>query len=140
MNAPLLAAAATLLLASPALAQGDAANGAREFNKCKSCHTVTAPDGTDVVKGGKTGPNLFGVIGRTAGSTDFKYGAALAAAGEKGLIWDAANFADYAVDPAKFLKTYLEDDKARSLMTFKLRKGAEDIAAWLIEVAPAPAE
>lgn len=137
MRAALIATAA-LLAAGPALAQGDAAAGAREFNKCKSCHTVTAPDGTDVVKGGRTGPNLYGVIGRPAASVDFKYGAGLAAAGAQGLVWEATNFADYVVDPAKFLKAYLNDDKARSNMTFKLRKGAEDIAAWLIEVAPAP--
>ena len=38
--------------------------GEKEFNKCKACHTIQAPDGTDVVKGGKTGPNLYGVVGR----------------------------------------------------------------------------
>ena len=35
---------------------------------------VQAPDGTDIVKGGKTGPNLYGVVGRKAGSEEgFKY-------------------------------------------------------------------
>lgn len=138
MNTARLAAAfASLALAAPAFAEGDIANGEKEFGKCKSCHMVVAPDGTEIVKGGKTGPNLYGVIGRVAGTTDFKYGASLKAAGEKGLVWDAASFGEYSVDPAKFLKDYLGDDKAKSNMTFKLKKGGEDIAAWLASVAPA---
>jgi cytochrome c len=133
----LAAALAALSFVTPALAEGDAAKGEKEFGKCKSCHMVVAPDGTEVVKGGKTGPNLYGVIGRAAGSTDFKYSASLKAAGEKGLVWDAESFAAYTVDPAKFLKDYLGDDKAKSNMTFKLKKGGEDIAAWLASAAPA---
>jgi cytochrome c len=133
----LAAALAALSLATPALAEGDAAKGEKEFGKCKSCHMVVSPDGTEIVKGGKTGPNLYGVIGRAAGSADFKYSASLKAAGEKGLVWDAASFATYTVDPGKFLKDYLGDDKAKSSMTFKLKKGGEDIAAWLASVAPA---
>lgn len=131
------AALAAVSLATPVLAEGDVAAGEKEFGKCKSCHMVVAPDGKEIVKGGKTGPNLYGVIGRAAGSTDFKYSASLKAAGEKGLVWDAASFAAYTVDPAKFLKEYLGDDKAKSNMTFKLKKGGEDIAAWLASVAPA---
>jgi cytochrome c len=137
MKTTLLASAvAALALALPAHADGDVAKGEKEFGKCKSCHMVVAPDGTEIVKGGKTGPNLYGVIGRAAGSTDFKYGASLKAAGEKGLVWDAESFEDYVEDPAKFLKEYLGDDKAKSNMTFKLKKGGEDIAAWLASVAP----
>ena len=136
MKSTLLASAvAALAMAIPAHAQ-DVAAGEKEFGKCKSCHMVVAPDGKEIVKGGKTGPNLYGVIGRAAGSTDFKYGASLKAAGEKGLVWDAASLAAYTVDPAKFLKEYLGDDKAKSNMTFKLKKGGEDIAAWLASVAP----
>lgn len=60
---------AAIALASQAMAQ-DAANGEKEFRKCKACHTIEAPDGTAVVKGGKTGPNLYGVIGRKAGSEE----------------------------------------------------------------------
>jgi cytochrome c len=131
--APALAA---LAFAGPALA-GDIEKGEKEFGKCKSCHMVVADDGTEIVKGGKTGPNLYGVIGRAAGSTDFKYSASLKAAGEKGLVWDEASFVEYTADAGKFLKDYLEDPKAKSSMTFKLRKGGEDVAAWLASVAPA---
>ena len=72
-------------LAMPALAQdaGDATVGEKEFRKCKACHMIQAPDGTDVVKGGKTGPNLYGVVGRKAGTYEgFKYSDALIKLGE----------------------------------------------------------
>lgn len=123
-------------LAAPAFAEADLANGEKEFGKCKSCHMVVADDGTEIVKGGKTGPNLYGVIGRAAGSTDFKYSASMKAAGEKGLVWTAEAFEEYTHDATKFLKDYLEDPKAKSSMSFKLKKGGADIAAWLESVGP----
>lgn len=128
---------ASLAFAAPSFAEGNVANGEKEFGKCKSCHMVVAPDGAEIVKGGKTGPNLYGVIGRPAASGDFKYGASLKAAGEKGLVWDVASLAEYTVDPVAFLKKATGDDKAKSNMSFKLKKGGEDIAAWLASVAPA---
>ena len=39
---------------------GDAVKGESDFKKCKSCHSIVASDGTEIVKGGKTGPNLYG--------------------------------------------------------------------------------
>ena len=133
-----IAAAAMSLLAVPAIAEstGDAAKGEKAMNKCKSCHMIESSSGEMILKGGKTGPNLYGVIGRTAGSVEgFKYGADLVAAGEAGLVWDEANFAAYTADPAGFLKSYLDNDKAKSKMTFKLKSGAEDVSAYLVSVA-----
>ena len=125
----LLVAAA--LLSSPAFA-GDAAKGEADFKKCKSCHAITATDGTEIVKGGKTGPNLFGVIGRQIGSVaDFKYGDAIVAAGADGSVWDEASLAAYVVDPAKWLQDKTGDAAAKSKMTFKLAKGGEDMVAYL---------
>ena len=132
------ASAAMLALSVPAFAAGDAAKGEREFNKCKACHMIQAEDGTDIVQGGKTGPNLYGVIGRAAGAQEgFRYGESLAAAGEAGLVWDEENLASYVQDPKAFLVEYNDDPKARSSMSFKLAKGAEDVAAYLASVAPA---
>ena len=54
--------------AAPALASGDAAKGESDFKKCKACHAIVADDGTEIVKGGKVGPNLYGVVGRAAAS------------------------------------------------------------------------
>lgn len=131
---PILAIA-TLLVATPLLAAGDPAAGEADFKKCKACHSITKDDGTEIVKGGKTGPNLYGVIGRTAGSTDFAYGDSLKAAGAAGLVWDEPALVAYLADPTAFLKDKTADAAARSKMAFKLAKGAEDIAAYLASVA-----
>ena len=127
------AIAAMTLFATSALADGDAAEGEGTFAKrCKTCHSISNA-GEDIVKGGKTGPNLYGVIGRQAGSTDFKYGDSAKAAGEKGLGWDRAQIIAYLEDPKAFLVEYLGDPKARSKMAFKLKDEGDraDIAAYL---------
>lgn len=119
----------------PALA-GDAAKGEAEFKKCKSCHAITAEDGTEIVKGGKTGPNLFGVIGRAVGSEPgfAAYGDAIKAVGAAGTVWDEAALAAYVADPTGWLKKTSGDPAAKSKMTFKLAKGGEDVAAYLASV------
>jgi cytochrome c len=137
MKLTLAALFALGLVTTPALAEGDAAAGEKTFNKCKACHMIVAADGTEIVKGGKVGPNLYGVIGRVIGAEpDFKYGDDLAAVGATGLVWDEANFAEYVKDPRGFLRTTLNDDKAKSKMAFKLKDGGEDVAAYLASVAP----
>lgn len=141
-----LAVAGLALAAGHASAEGDAAAGEDAFKQCQTCHVVQAEDGTLIAgKASKTGPNLFGVIGRQAGSyPDFKYGDSMIAAGEKGLVWDEASFVAYVQDPTGFLKTYLDDKGARGKMSFKVKK-AEDAAnlyAFLAQYgsAAAPAE
>lgn len=136
MKLPLIALAAVTLVAAPALADGDAEKGAKEFNKCKACHAIVADDGTAIVKGGKTGPNLYGVVGRKAASEEgFKYGAGLVELGETGLVWDEALIAEYVTDPSKFVKDKTGDAASKSNMTFKLAKGGADVAAYLASVA-----
>lgn len=138
MKLTLIALATATLVAAPALAAGDAEKGAKEFNKCKSCHAIVAEDGTAIVKGGKTGPNLYGVVGRKAASEEgFKYGAGLVELGETGLVWDEALLVEYVTDPSKFVKDKTGDAAAKSNMTFKLAKGGEDVAAYLASVKPA---
>lgn len=128
----LLAALCALALAAPAHADGDAAKGESDYKKCKACHSITAPDGTDIQKGGKTGPNLYGVIGRAVASDpDFKYGDGILAVGAKGLVWDEAMVAEYVVNPTKWIDEQAGDDSLKSKMTYKLAKGGEDIAAYL---------
>lgn len=138
MKLTITASIALLALSAPAFAEGDAAKGEREFNKCKACHMIQADDGTDIVKGGKTGPNLYGVIGRAAGAQDgFRYGTGLVAAGESGLVWDEENLATYVQDPKAFLVEVTGDSGVRSNMSFKLARGSEDVAAYLASVGPA---
>jgi cytochrome c len=131
----ILLAITAAALGAPALA-GDPAIGEEAFKKCKTCHSVIAPDGTEIQKGGRTGPNLYGVIGRgVASDPDFSYGASLAALGGTGAVWDEGSLASYVADPAAFLKSALGDDGAKSKMSFKLSSGGEDIAAYLASVS-----
>lgn len=126
--------AALALFALPAHA-ADPAKGESEFKKCKACHAIVAPDGTEVQKGGKTGPNLWGLIGRpVAAQEGYGYGESILAVGATGMVWDEASLASYITDPAKWLKETLGDSSARSKMSFKLAKGAEDVAAYLATI------
>ena len=128
---PLIAALFLSFAAAPAFAQGNAETGEGVFNRCKSCHTIA--DGDDViVRGGRSGPNLFGIIGSAAGAEEgFRYGAGLTAAAEAGLVWDEENLATYVADPGSFLQEFLGSGSARSNMGFRLRNGGEDVAAYL---------
>ncbi len=129
-------------LAMPALAQdGDAANGEKEFRKCKACHMIQSPDGEDIVKGGRTGPNLYGIVGREAASEEgYKYSDALIELREAGEVWTPEDLVGYMTDPNKFVQEKTGDDSARTKMTFKLNKNQEDVAAFLASHSPdAPA-
>jgi len=130
----LLTAFGALMLATPALA-ADPAAGEADFKKCKACHSLVASDGTEVVKGGKTGPNLGGLIGKVVASDpDFKYGESILAVGATGLVWDEASLAAYITDPAEWLEENGAGEGAKSKMSFKLSKGAEDMAAYLATI------
>ena len=130
-----LLATAAALLAAPAFA-ADPAAGENGFKKCKACHSIVAPDGTEIQKGGRTGPNLYGVIGRAiASDPDFAYGDSLAALGATGAVWDEASLAACTANPVDYLKTALGDPAAKSKMSFKLASGGEDVAAYLASVA-----
>ena len=135
MKISLIATLAALSLSAPAFA-GDVEAGEKDFKKCKACHSVVNAAGEAIVKGGKTGPNLFGVIGRTAGTAEgFKYKDSIIALGETGFAWDEAALAEYVVDPSAFLKAKLGDDKAKSAMAKQNLKEPENIAAYLASVS-----
>jgi len=133
------------LVAGPAFADGhatgDAAAGENVFSKCKACHSIVDADGEVIVKGGRNGPNLYGLYTRQAGSEeDFakKYGKSIIEAGENGLTWDEASFVSYVADPREYLREILDDKKARSKMSFKLgdEQDAKDVWAYLVSVGP----
>lgn len=135
MNRQILALSASLL-ASTAMAEGDAASGEALFNgQCTSCHLIANAAG-EVLAGrsARTGPNLFGVGGRAVGSVDgFAYSASIAAAGEMGLGWDEAAFVAFVQDPTDWLRGVLNDPRARAKMSFRVRtpEQAADIYAYL---------
>jgi cytochrome c len=137
-------AAILTLMALPVMAQdaGDPEAGKKAFNQCQTCHVVQNEAG-EVLAGrnAKTGPNLYGVIGRVAGTyPDFKYGDDIVAAGQAGLVWDEAAFTEYTKNPSEFLKTYLSDNSARGMMQFRVKKeqDAHDIWAFLATLMPVP--
>lgn len=110
----------------------DADAGEILFTNCKACHSIVAPDGTAVQKGGRTGPNLYGIIGRpVASEPGYAYGASIAAVGRSGLVWSEAELADYVADTTGWLKTKLDATRAASKMNFRLAEGGEDVAAYL---------
>ncbi|MRX49181.1 cytochrome C [Paracoccus sp. S-4012] len=138
-------AASMLALAAPAFAQevGDAAAGMKEYNKCKACHMIQAPDGEDIVKGGRTGPNLYGVLGREIASVEgFKYGDGILGVKEAhpGGTWDVEALTAYITDPTPWVDEHGTDPSAKSKMTFKMARNQADVVAFLLEHSPdAPA-
>ena len=125
-------------MSAPALA-GDPEAGAAAFaSQCANCHNIVDADG-EVIAGRpqvRTGPGLYGVIGRQAGTMDgFRYGASLVEAGNEGLVWDTENMVPYLLNPVDFLRETLDDRRARSQMSFRVRDEgtANDIIAFLAQ-------
>lgn len=89
-----LITAFALAVSGAAMAEGDAAKGARVFKKCAACHAVQ--EGKR-----KSGPHLAGILGRPAASVDgFKYSAAMT---DAGLTWDEDTLRGFLAAPKKFL-------------------------------------
>ena len=127
--------AATLasVAVAPAFA-GDPAAGERLWRQCQACHMIVSPEGETIQRGQRTGPNLYGVIGREAGTyPDFRYSDSMTRAGEAGLVWDRDAFIAYTENPTNFLREFLDDSSARGSMAFNLRQGADDLYAYLAQ-------
>jgi cytochrome c len=78
------------------LAMGDLGHGEKVFKKCSACHMIAS--------GGKNmiGPNLWSVIGRTAGSvSDYKYSKAMIAYGKE---WTYEEMNSYLIKPQAYVK------------------------------------
>ena len=78
------------------LALGDLTHGEKVFKKCSACHMIAS--------GGKNmiGPNLWGVIGRTAGSiSDYKYSRAMVAYAKQ---WNFEEMNSYLIKPQAYIK------------------------------------
>jgi cytochrome c len=103
----------------------DLDNGKHKFAQCRSCHT-TSQGGPNM-----TGPNLWGVFGRKAGSLDgFAYSDGVKAAG---FTWDAEHLDKWITDPRAMIPG--------TKMTFfgiKDPKDRVDVIAYLKSETTAP--
>ena len=108
------------LLAAAASADAtDLGAAEAQFKKsCGTCHVAVAEAGT------RQGPNLFGVVGRKAGSVPgFKYSPALAAGGGD-IIWDEGTLDRWLTDPqsvipgAVMLYKQADPDKRRLVIDY----------------------
>lgn len=83
--------------AAPAFAQdaaGNAEAGQRVFNQCRACHSIN--------QGGRAmvGPNVFGIVGRRAGSFEgFRYSRPMHEKHEQNFVWNLDNLRAYIRNP-----------------------------------------
>lgn len=121
---------------------GDAEAGAKVFAKCQTCHIVADADGKVLAgRNNKTGPNLYGLPGRVAGTYEgFAYGESIVAMGQAGYAWDEEGFVAYVANPVGFLRDKTGDKGAKSKMSFKLpsEKDARNVYAFIASLSPAP--
>lgn len=90
------AAVALIASAAPALSEGDIAKGEMVFKRCSACHAVG--EGAK----NRVGPQLNGIIGRTAGTAaDYNYSNQMKDAGSNGLVWSADELRDFLSAPKK---------------------------------------
>ena len=95
MRVPSLLELIGLLPALTAVAVADDLSAAEaQFKKsCGTCHVAEAGAGP------RQGPNLFGVVGRAAGSVEgFNYSPAFVA-GKSGIVWDEQTLDQWLTDP-----------------------------------------
>ncbi|MBB4103092.1 c-type cytochrome [Allorhizobium borbori] len=126
MRIPLIALAVTTAFSMPALADGDAVEGAAVFKKqCSACHTATEDKN-------KVGPSLHNLIGRNVATVDgFKYSPGMIEFGAAGKVWDEALLGQYLPKPKDLVKG--------TRMAFAGLKSPEEIAdliAYLKNPAP----
>ena len=97
-------------------ASASAAEGAKIFSKCKSCHSIAKGGGN------KIGPALWGVLGRKAGSlSDYKYSKAMSAYGKS---WSFEEMDGFLAKPKEWIKG--------TKMSYAGLKNAKDRAALIL--------
>lgn len=104
------------MLAAPAMAQDAAAGGTLFKQRCGACHVVT-PGQKGIIA-----PNLSGLAGRKAASTEFNYSPALKASGLK---WDKSTLDKFLTAPMKLVPG------TRMVISIPDAKQRADVVAYL---------
>lgn len=112
---------------------GSAMADEARWRDCRTCHAVEAPDGTVLARGGRSGPNLYGIAGRPlASASGFAfYSNDLRAAAATGARWSEDNFVAYLANPDQFLRSTTGNADAQSGMHVELRTGGRELFRWL---------
>ena len=101
-----------------AFATGNASAGQGLFVRCAVCHTAQSGAAN------RMGPNLFGVVGRKAGTlAGYNYSRAMA---KFGLTWDEPTLAHYLMGPSA-----LVPGTKMTFAGFSNPQQANDVAAYL---------
>ncbi|MEM9754904.1 MAG: c-type cytochrome [Pseudomonadota bacterium] len=133
-----LAFAAVLGLPSAAPAQNAAAGAVAFEAQCSACHVVVSSSGETLAgRNGRAGPNLFGLIGRPAGTVPgYAYSPSIIEAGRSGLTWTEAQFVGYMQNPTGYIRDFLGDPRAQQQMAFRVRSDADarDLYAFLVSL------
>ena len=108
-----------LVTGGSALAGGDAAAGAKVFNKCKTCHILSG-------EAKRMGPSLECVFGSTAGSVEgYRYSKAMSGSG---IVWSHDTMAEFLTNPRQYLK-----GTKMAFAGLKNEKQLEDLLAYMEE-------
>jgi cytochrome c len=105
------------------LTLGSIDHGKIVFKKCAACHSIAKGGGQ------KIGPNLFGVLGRQAGSvSDYKYSKAMVAYGK---TWSFEEMNGFLIKPKDWIKgtkmsfAGLKNEKDRASVILYMNENAD---------------
>lgn len=115
----LVVLASIAVVPATALADGDAKQGQRVFNKCKACHSLVAGQK-------RLGPSLNGMFGRKAGfEAGFNYSSAMK---KSGIVWTEETLDRYLAKPREFIP-----GNRMAFPGLPKKKEREDLIAYLKE-------
>ncbi|WP_417412766.1 c-type cytochrome [Hoeflea sp.] len=120
------AIAAVVAVPAVALADGDAAKGAKVFKKCAACHTATEAKN-------KVGPHLVGIIDRPMASVeDYKYSKAMTEHAAEVPAWTVEALDAYLRNPKGVVK-----GTKMAFAGLKKDDDVENVIAYLMDPAAA---
>lgn len=126
---------------SPALAEGDPAQGETLFRPCRACHMI----GEGAVH--RVGPHLNGIVDRAIGmAPGYAFSDVLAAAGAEGRVWTEGSLDRYMAGPADYFPgtrmvfrgVRSETDRQHLIAYMLAAGGRSEVGAQIAETAIDP--